>query len=140
MSCGIFWGRLQLNFKMNIKGTMCEGVDRIMDQWWASVSTVMNLRFPCAAGKFWQPGRQLAFQARLRAVELDSTQYARMFPANFSLANNDRLTIIIRGTRVCMTKIDFKTICVYAGIWLLEQFTLRFRHAIFCTSGCRCSM
>jgi hypothetical protein len=77
----------------------------------------MSLRVPCAAGKFWQPEGQLAFQAGLRAVELDSTQNARMFPANFSLANSYHLTIIIRGTRVCMTKIDFKTICISTQIF-----------------------
>jgi hypothetical protein len=69
----------------------------------------MNLRVPCATGKFWQIGGQLALQGRLRAVELDSTQYARMFPANFWLPINERLTncfkpLIIRGTGVYMTK------------------------------------
>jgi len=33
-------------------------------------------------GNFWQSGGQLAFQAKLRSVELDSTEYARMFSAN----------------------------------------------------------
>jgi hypothetical protein len=66
-------------------------------------------------GKFWQSEGQLAFQAKLRAVELDSTQFARMFPANFSLPINDHLTscfepLIISGTRVYKTKTDFKTV------------------------------
>jgi len=112
---------------------------------WTSVNTVTNRRVPCATGKFWQSEGQLTFQAKLRAMELDSTRYARMFPANFSLLINDHLTscfklLIIRGTRVYMTKTDFKTICIDADIWLLEQFTLSFRHAIFFTSGYRCSI
>jgi hypothetical protein len=31
MSCGRFWGRLQLDFKKNIKGIMCEVVDWVME-------------------------------------------------------------------------------------------------------------
>lgn len=105
----------------------------------------MNLRVPCATGKFWQSEGQLIFQARLRAVELDSTQYARVFPANFSLPNNDHLTscfkpLIIRRTRIYMTKTDFKTVGIDEDNWLLDQLTLHFRHKIFCTSGYRCSM
>jgi len=92
----------------------------------------MNLRVPCATGKFWQSEVQLAFQAKLRTVELDSTQYARIFPANFLLPINGHPTscfkpLIIHGARVYMTKTDFKTNLYRRRYLVIRTVYIRFQ-------------